>query len=260
MKLLPRISDMKVRHVISSLSLQPDIKEINAISKKLKIKTEMAEWNAAGGHKASMEQLVEFHKDVVAIAQDCGFPNEGDKARFDMECGIYFVSSPLLISAETETMRNDCWAFLASVWLLQITNWRFGLSYSRMRGGVRNTFQRLWIRANLLDRGADHPERWLWLNSLTEDAFVQLTERPSIAANKNLAQAIAQVWVERSKNHRNMEALMRVASRKILARNEIQMLSLLDEGELIEEIRKIFDDVETANSKPPALAINETQS
>ena len=256
MKLLPRMSAMMVRQTISSLPPQPDNDQIGKILKELQSRIE---WNAAGGSKTAQDEINSFHGNVLKIARDCGFQKEiADKSRFDRQCAAYLADARFLTAAKAETMRDDTWTFITSFLLLHITIWRFGLSFNRMRGGIRNTFQRLWIRANLLDRGAEHPERWLWLNSLTEDALVQLTEPPGLAANKKLAQAIAQVWVEQSKNRRNMEALMRAASRKILARNEIQMLSLLDEAELIEEIQKIFDEIEPVKNKPTLLVMAQS--
>ena len=50
------------------------------------------------------------------------------------------------------------------------------------------------MRARALDRGEQHPRRWQLLEELTEDALVQITERPSIGADPVLARAIAEAW------------------------------------------------------------------
>jgi hypothetical protein len=55
-------------------------------------------------------------------------------------------------------------------------------------GGVRNTFGRLWWRAETLQLpGRDRP--YLLIESLGEDELVQLMERPQLAAYGTLAKA-----------------------------------------------------------------------
>ena len=69
------------------------------------------------------------------------------------------------------------------------------LSPKRFTGGVRNAFQRLWMRGSTLDRGEDRPDRWGLVRALSEDAMVQIFERASISSDARLARAVAEAWV-----------------------------------------------------------------
>jgi len=108
---------------------------------------------------------------------------------------------------------------------------------------VRNTFQRLWMRANILDRGRTHDERWELLNNLTEDAMVQLIERPSISADIRVAKFIAEAWLKKSKivGTSAMERIMRKAIIDFRIRSQIQHMSFLSDEDLVYEIEKVFE-------------------
>lgn len=138
---------------------------------------------ATGGAPVPAASLATVRQDLVAIARKHGFEQQDARqshAGFDAETAAWLAQSDLFTTGEA--LRDDVWAFVASVIAPDITHWRFGRSTERYAGGVRNTFQRLWMRGRAIDRGAGHPERWGLLDALTEDALVQITERPSIGA------------------------------------------------------------------------------
>jgi hypothetical protein len=81
---------------------------------------------------------------------------------------------------------------------------------------------------------------WTLIDNLREDAFVQIIERPSIAADPRLAKAIGVTWLRYSKDGYNMEALMRLATRRLRARGELYMFSRLDDSELLATVDKVF--------------------
>lgn len=117
---------------------------------------------------------------------------------------------------------------------MAINNWRFGHTPERYKGGVRNAFQRVWHRSKVLDRGRDHDDRWGLLRSLTEDAMVQITERPSIGADPMLAQALGEAWVRTSRvfGRGLMEDVMRLVTLRLRIRNEVRGLAWMPEQEL----------------------------
>jgi hypothetical protein len=136
------------------------------------------------------------------------------------------------------------WAFFATALAPDVTVWRFGgRSAERFHGGVRNVFQRLWMRANALDGGPQAgDERWSLLEPLTEDALVQITERPAIGADHLLSRCIARAWAAKAARDGKggMEASMREAIIRVRIRNEVQMLSALAENDLDREVEALF--------------------
>lgn len=99
------------------------------------------------------------------------------------------------------------------------------------------------MRGRALDRGTEHPERWKLLTELTEDALVQITERPSIGGDRVLALAIAEAWLRAAHHHGKaaMEDIMRRAILRIRIRNEIRSLADLPPDDLSSFLDGIFE-------------------
>lgn len=198
---------------------------------------------ATGGTPVTAASLSSLRWDLVAMARRHGFAREGARpshALFDAETAAWLAQSDLF--ATGEALRDDAWAFVAAVLAPDIVHWCFGSSTERYAGGVRNTFQRLWMRGRALDRGADHPERWRLLEELTEDALVQITERPSIGGDRVLARAVAEAWHRAVRHHGKsaMEEIMRRAILSIRVRNEIRSLADLPATDLASFLEGVF--------------------
>lgn len=191
---------------------------------------------ASGGSPVPNEFLRTFRSKLVEIARACGFPGRGsaaNRARFDELTSIHLAQLPELETGEA--LRDDVWAFLATVLVPDLVAWRFtDRPVERFQGGVRNAFQRLWIRGRILDRGPEAEHRWKLLAELTEDAFVQITERPSIGGDARLARSFAEAWVRAAVRFGKpaMEELTREAIIRLRLRNQIQLLSETAESEL----------------------------
>lgn len=198
---------------------------------------------ATGGTPVNAATLSGLRRDLVAMAERHGFGQAGTRpshAHFDAETAAWLAQSELF--ATGEALRDDVWAFVAAVVAPDIVHWRFGSSAERYAGGVRNTFQRLWMRGRALDRGAGHPERWRLLEELTEDALVQLTERPSIGGDRILALSVGEAWLRAARQHGKsaMEDIMRRAILRIRVCNEIRSLADLPPVELARLLDGIF--------------------
>lgn len=152
-----------------------------------------------------------------------------------------------------ELQRDDIWSYISTAMLPTVVIWRFRLTLNaeltpailaRFRGGVRNTFQRLWVRSDIFDRGYGHAARWELLTTLPEDAMVQITERASLVAVKNVALAIAEGWLNASNSKKNAtidtEKLMREAIILIRLHGEIIDLSMKNDADLKKFISKKF--------------------
>lgn len=205
---------------------------------------EAVRFAATGGTRVAANQLSALRTRILEIARRNGFGNTGGRAglaQFDAEMAGAFAEDPLFASGEA--LRDDVWTFVGLSLAPDIVQWRFGNSRERYLGGVRNTFQRLWMRGHALDRGANHQNRWHLLKELTEDALVQITERPSLGGDPVLARAIAEAWIRASVHHGKgaMEPIMRRAALQIRIRNEIRSLADLPPDHLTGVLDDAFD-------------------
>ena len=210
---------------------------------------EEARFASTGGSAVDPRQLRELRGGLVTVAEEFGFGTRdarATQAKFDAALGVWLVQQPLLGTGEA--LRDDVWSFIGVVMAPDIVYWRFGRSRERYLGGIRNTFQRLWMRARVLDRGEQAEDRWGLLESLTEDALVQITERPSIGADAVLSRELAEAWVRASERfgRRQMEDVMRLAILRLRIRNEIRSLSMLPGDELERLLDQFFDSAAEA--------------
>ena len=204
---------------------------------------EAIRYAATGGSRADRKDLLALRETVVKRARANGFGTHGgpvSHARFDAELGASLAEMPLLSSGEA--LRDDFWTFIGVTLAPDVVHWRFALSRARYLGGVRNTFQRLWLRARALDRGSDHSKRWQLLDELTEDALVQITERPSIGGDPILAKAVAVAWLRARDHHGKgaMEPIMRRAALRVRIWNEIRSLADLPAETLASVLHEAF--------------------
>ena len=200
---------------------------------------------STGGTPATPAQLLSLHDGIHEKAKAFGFPQDvtrSDSAKFDSALSAWLADVEYL--QDSEALREDFWAFVAVVIAPDVVRWRFGTTRSRYLGGVRNTFQRLWLRGWALDRGRDSARRWELLDALSEDALVQIFERPSLGGYREFARAIAEAWVRASGRHGKdrMEVVMRRATVRIRIQKEIRHLTSLPGGVLAELLDHSFDN------------------
>lgn len=195
-----------------------------------------------GGTTVSAARLREIREALVAVGRANGYPDSGraQYAGFDAALADWISGHAEFHSGEA--LRDDVWSYIGVVMAPDIVHWRFRSARERYVGGVRNTFQRVWLRARALDRGEGSDERWGLLASLTEDALVAITERPVIGADPTLARALAEGWVRAAARlgQRRMEPVMRLATIRLRIRNEIQSLSTLPSAELAATMDEFF--------------------
>jgi hypothetical protein len=205
---------------------------------------ESVRYAATGGSPINEQQLLDFRHQLEGLAQRHGLGSATASQhafnRFDAEAAVWLAQEPILSTGEA--LRDDVWSFIGTVLAPDIVQWRFGSAVRRYLGGVRNTFQRLWMRGKVLDRGADDPGRWMLLEELTEDALVQIIERPSLGGDPVLALAIGEAWLRAARHHgrSSMEPIMRRTVLRVRIRNEIRKLSELPGPELVHLLDELF--------------------
>lgn len=219
--------------------------------KKLPNETRFA---PTGGTRATSAQLQTIRAGLLDRARACGFgQNDGrdDFATFDSDVAVWLADLEYL--HDSEALRDDVWAFVAIAIAPDIVRWRFGVTPARYRGGIRNAFQRLWLRGRTLDRGRESGDRWQLVYALTEDAFVQILERPGLSAHPEIARAIAEAWLRAAKRYgrRSMEGTMRRATLRIRIQNEIRLLTLVPNAALAELLDRTFDDARSTSASRP---------
>lgn len=230
--LLPRMNGLDVQQIIEAISPATGSTSGVEVVDNLPDSVTFA---AVGGTPAMAQQLADVRQEIEAVARRFGYPESGSaerRARFDAACAELLGTMPLFQSGEA--LRDDVWAFMATGLLPRVTFWRYGTSPDRWQGGIRNTFQRLWVRARALDRGPDHKDRWGLLKALSEDALVALTERTAIAAQRHLALAIGEGWVRAASRYGrgHMEPVMRRAVIALRLKNEVMALAMLPDSVL----------------------------
>lgn len=240
--LLPRLSAFGVSGILESARSAP---LTPAASRAIfNERPAMLSFAASGGNRSEAQADIIGLK-LREIAANDGFPDNPSqiaRSKFDHDAAIYLGSLPELSTGEA--LRDDIWSFIATVVAPDIASWRFpDRATHRFAGGVRNAFQRLWIRGTTLDRGEGHEKRWGLVRALSEDALVQIFERASIAGNRATAMALAEGWLRTAgKIGRGaMEPVMRRATKLLRLRNEVLDVAGLPDNERDALIDECFE-------------------
>ena len=186
-RLYPRLDPMSA----NQLAEEHKGKTIEELSKFSSCEHSDAIVAPVGGTPVPQRELIELVKKVRTKLSELGYPQESDRSsrkQFDYEIGkLLFEEMDITLG---EAARNDVWSFLGCVMMPDAVAWRFQDRHSaRFKGGIRNTFQRLWWRARVL-YDESHDDKF-HLTKLPEDALVQIMERPNMMADWKLSRGIA---------------------------------------------------------------------
>lgn len=225
-KLYPRLAPSHAVELWEELHLRP----VEAL-RNVSASTHPNEYFAAvGGRRVVTNEIDLIARDIRGLAEKFGYPDTRGRAMadFDTEVSIYLGSAVEI--SPGEAYRPETWAFLSLIVLPDVVKWRFqGFNISRCTGGRRDCFHRLWLRAKAFDLGEGRDNRWILLRNLTEDAFVSIIERPSLAGNYTLCKVLGLSWMKTaSKVGRGaMEDLNRRAIKRIRSKGTIIYLDAL---------------------------------
>lgn len=149
-----------------------------------------AVYAATGGRRVRHEEVRVLREQVVSVATELGWPasaTQEQQAKFDLRAaGVLKRTMPI---GAGEAARSEVWTFLCLTVMPDVVRWRFPdtLQRDRFFGSRRNTLQRLWWRAHLLEDPARPHAPLHLLQTLGEDVMVQLMERPGIVSDRQLA-------------------------------------------------------------------------
>jgi hypothetical protein len=225
----------------------------------LVIKTESyhkeMQYAPTGGNRVPDSHLQYLQSEIRVSAKRFGYPFHSVTAKaegFDRECAEILLETMDLDPAEAAHI--EMWAFLTTVLLPDVVRWRFSgeiTSTDRFLGGDRglrrNTFGRLWWRAYLLRLDVPRDAYHL-LHSLNEDELVQITERPSIAAYRPLAQTIARSHIHARLYHPHLprRAIMREGIKRIRRRMSLLSYELMTHAEMQHDVNCAFEAAASA--------------
>lgn len=149
-----------------------------------------------GGSPVTVAELIKLRERVVEIARTLGFPSTStQESRRAFDASITRLLYETMGISPHEASRDEIWQFIACVLLPDLTIWRWRqdretFHRARFLGGVRNTFGRLWWRAEIL---CEHEQAnpWELVEQLGEDELVQIMERPLLMGWSTLSRITA---------------------------------------------------------------------
>ncbi|MGE2689078.1 hypothetical protein [Mycolicibacterium pulveris] len=245
MIVLPRLAREPALQLLTSLP----VLDLELLAAAMPDTGQSVTYTPVGGTRISESELSALREEIVTLAREHGMPSaiqnpsefEGRAARS--------LRQRLDISPN-EASHEEVWTYLTCCWLLDVAVWRFGSQADRRRfiGNInRNTFRRLWWRAEVLGPDID-------LTQLGEDELVNIMERPTIAADLRLARGVAREFlsrVDRGAAESRMQ-LMREAMKRLLRLTPMVSFAALDHNELELMIEEIFNAAAAGLSGQPA--------
>lgn len=201
---------------------------------------------AIGGRQVTEEEISALLIEATGIARECGFPatrREADRISFDRRMA-QFLHERMRISPH-QAADEEIWTHLTLGPLAAFAAWRFpGLPDERVLGRPRNTFRRLWWRAETLGPLATDEQ------ALREDETVQIMERGATTATPAVARALAAAFRRRLVANPEMKRmeLMRDAMKRVNRLTPFISLEALGDEELATQLDEVFAEAAGAIS------------
>jgi len=248
MILLPRLDKGEVDLVCAMLNRSnSDPQEAIPIVEDLDLRPH---WNLSGGMEVSKNQILELVKELEQRACDNGYPDYpsvSQQQNFDRHACRLLKHADFLQMSGGETKRSETWAGMVCLYFLHLAIWRHsapgkGINQDRLRGGPRNFLRRLWLRNEaLMIEGLGGEGAWKLIDELSEDAFVQIIERPSLASDNRLSCFMGLEWTRHNAQIGKIEDVMRVATKRVRATGQTRLLMALDDESLEKIVAQAFD-------------------
>jgi len=247
MLLYPRLP----HYAAAVLAKNSATKSLDELYRRSSVSHSAALYAPTGGSRVDADRLYNLQIKIRSCAKVWGYPNQLDissRQNFDTECAVILHEN--LALAPSEASNIGVWAFMTCIMLPDIVRWRFpgdqkNTSIDRFIGSShgmrRNTFGRLWWRVYLL-RYPQNCDPYFLLKQLTEDEFVQITERPSLVGNPLLARQLGISFLETVEHFPMLSRreLIRDAVKRVRRRLPILAFDVFDEIELKEVVDDIF--------------------
>jgi hypothetical protein len=245
------------RDAANSIVEQYASSDLATVAHAMPLSVDGLTFSPVGGPRIQDRDLRELRSAILSIAIEHGMPSPASRGvtmSFDGQIArLIHDSLPL---TPHEASHEEVWSYLTCCWLLDIAMWRFGAHADERRfvGNVnRNTFRRLWWRAEILGPGID-------LARLGEDEFVNIMERPTIASDRRLSRAIATeflVRVDRDQTGERMQ-LMREVMKRFMRLTPFTSFSALGDDALQSMVSRTFDEAAVPRDAGVKTSVPET--
>lgn len=218
------------------------------ISGRLPDTTVETVWPAVGDARVSDEALRALRGSVLELATSHHFPGPGRQLPAFDAAAARLIRGALDLTPH-EASHEAAWTYLTCCWLLDIAVWRFGTGTDTARfiGDVnRNTFRRLWWRAEILGDDVD-------LSRFGEDEIFNIMERPTLTADPFVARTVAAEFlaVVDARPGIARTRLIRDATKRLLRLTPFVDLSCLDDRQLVDSVRLCFAQATSALTGEP---------
>lgn len=195
------------------------------------------------GTRVNRHRLFEIRDSVRRVAKDQGYPEplpRGHEWAFDSAAGNVLYHTMDIIPADAAS--EGVWSFLTLVVLPEIGPWRFpDRAYNRLLGHPRNVFRRIWWRAHVL--GPDLGTAPDGQQPLGEDELVQIMERPTLAANPEIARAVRDgIFRGAGRVPTARSEFVRDLTKRVLRLTPFIALDVLDRSDLDELIDSLIEE------------------
>jgi hypothetical protein len=250
-------------YVSTQLAYECGRSSIEQLAKDSRTEHDAVWFAPTGGNRVRKEQLSELRSKILDCAKANGYPAEtsNDQVRkFDDQCGVILLEN--LHMSPSEASHLEVWTFFCIILLPDIVRWRFPGSPtppSRFigsdRGLRRNTFGRLWWRTFLL-HDLDRHDPYELVFRLSEDELVQITERPSIAANPRLARMFAERYLHLTNSQAELvkRDVMRDTAKRLRRLLPLLSFDALDSTDLVSVLDELFTATTATLVREPAVS------
>ena len=211
-----------------------------------------ATYAATGGNRIKENALKVLQQELRDSARQSGYPDtpsSSQKRDFDAISG-QLLHQKMYITP-SEAAKPEVWNFIACILLPDIVRWRFPgsggvTSKERFQGknrGMRNTFGRVWWRAQILYL-PDKENPYTLLYKLGEDELVQIMERPGIAGSPALGAQISASFLTASADNDGISGpeILRDAMKRLRRLLPLVSFDALDDEIRRELIDHVFED------------------
>ncbi|WP_432564791.1 DNA cytosine methyltransferase [Kineococcus sp. SYSU DK003] len=208
---------------------------------------------ATGGIRATDQQVRDLVGELRSVAADLGYPDVGtdDRSRIAFDRAAAEVVHRRVRVNTVEAANNEVWNFLGLVAAPDLVRWRWAESRNSERwvssDRTRHMFARLWWQAlTFADAGLGERADFTLLNSLSERALNQLTERRSIGGLPHLARALARLEIaEDGPTGGGDGSQLRRLAPILIRRMAFIDFSSLSEEQIDDQLRAIRAEAET---------------
>ncbi|RBY76278.1 hypothetical protein DQ239_14960 [Blastococcus sp. TF02-09] len=166
---------------------------------------------------------------IRELADSLGFPEPLNRAHIgDFDRPATALVHDRMAILPSDAASEEVWNFLSLVVLPDVSVWRWpARAEERLLGRPRNVLRRLWWRAEVV--GVDLIN---CADGLGEDELVNIMERPTLAADRRLAQLIGDAIVKSPRVNVARSEVMRDLAKRMLRTQGAFCLDVLTEQDL----------------------------